>query len=104
MTGLLPDHTAPELLWLETKWASLAPFGITANILKDVLPIDKRLNPDTIRRHLGRAAMRMEAELAEERFSFIETSDRQREQRSGPRFLDRPLSDTSVHATSLAAG
>lgn len=47
---------------------------ITADILKDVLPIDARLSPDTIRRHLGRAATRMEAELAEERFSFIETS------------------------------
>ncbi|MEZ5823191.1 MAG: hypothetical protein R3C97_00095 [Geminicoccaceae bacterium] len=62
LTELLPDHVAPELLWLETKWASLASFGITADILKDVLPIDERLSPDTIRRHVGRIATRMEAE------------------------------------------
>ena len=84
LADLLPDHIAPELLWLETKWASLASFGITADILKDVLPIDARLSPDTIRRHLGRVAGRMEAELAEERTSFIETSAFQRAQMPNP--------------------
>ncbi len=84
LTELLPDHVAPELLWLETKWASLVSFGVTADLLKDVLPIDERLNPDTIRRHLGRVATRMESELAEERFSFIETSAVQREKMPNP--------------------
>ncbi len=84
LTELLPDHVAPELLWLETKWASLVSFGVTADILKDVLPIDARLSAGTIRRHLGRAAARMEAELAEERFSFIETSAIQRGQLPNP--------------------
>ncbi|MEO0750402.1 MAG: ISKra4 family transposase, partial [Pseudomonadota bacterium] len=84
LTELLPDHVAPELLWLETKWASLVSFGITADILKDILPIDVRHSPDTTRRHHGRAATRMEAELAEERFSFIETSACQREQMPNP--------------------
>lgn len=84
LTELLPDYVAPELLWLETKWASLVSFGVTADILKDVLPIDARLSPDTIRRHLGRAATRMEGELAEERFSFIETSAVLRERLPNP--------------------
>ena len=84
LTELLPDHVAPELLWLETKWASLVSFGVTVDLLKDVLPIDARLSPDTIRRHLGRVATRMEAELAEERFSFIETNAFQREQMPNP--------------------
>jgi len=84
LTDLLPKHVAPELLWLETKWASLVSFGVTADLLKDVLPIDLKLNPDTIRRHLGRVAARMETELAEERFSFIETSACQREQMPNP--------------------
>ena len=84
LTDLLPDHVAPELLWLETKWASLVSFGVTADLLKDVLPIDRRLGPDTIRRHLGRVAARMESELADERFSFIETSARQRERLPNP--------------------
>jgi hypothetical protein len=74
LNELLPDHIAPELLWRETKWASLVSFGVTSDLLKDVLPIDARLNPDTSRRHLGRVAARMEAELADERYSSIETS------------------------------
>lgn len=84
LNELLPDHIAPELLWLETKWASLVSFGVTADLLKDVLPIDARFSPDTIRRHLGRVATRMEAELAEERYSFIETSPHQRAQLPNP--------------------
>ena len=84
LTELLPNHTAPELLWLETKWASLASFGITTNLLKDVLPIDGRLSPDTIRRNLARIATRMEGELGEERYSFIETNSRQRAQLANP--------------------
>ncbi|WP_136661810.1 ISKra4 family transposase [Nitratireductor sp. XY-223] len=84
LTELLPDHVAPELLWLETKWASLASYGITADILKDILPIDARLSPDTIRRHLGRVASRMEAELADEQWSFIETSAYQRQHLPNP--------------------
>ena len=84
LTDLLSEHIAPELLWLETKWASLVSFGVTADLLKDVLPIDKRLNPDTLRRHLGRVATRMESELSEERFSFIETSAAQREKMPNP--------------------
>jgi len=73
LTDLLPDHVAPELLWLETKGASPVSFGVTADLLKDVLPIDQRLNPETIRRHRGRMATRTEDELAAERFSFIDT-------------------------------
>lgn len=84
LNALLADHIAPELLWLETKWASLVSFGVTVNLLKDVLPMDARLSPDTIRRHLGRVAARMEAELSEERSSFIETSAVQRAQMPNP--------------------
>ena len=36
---LLPQHTTPELLFIETKWAYLIPFEKTANLLKDLLPV-----------------------------------------------------------------
>src|SRR3954467_2792827 len=36
---LFTEHTAPELLYLETKWASLVSFGLTAQLLKEVLPV-----------------------------------------------------------------
>ena len=79
LTELLPDHVAPEMLWLETKWASLVSFGATADLLKDVLPIGEGLSPETLRRHLTRVAARMETELGTEQSGFVETSMYQRE-------------------------
>ena len=34
LTELLPNHTTPELLWLETRWASLVSFGVSVDLLK----------------------------------------------------------------------
>lgn len=72
LTRLMPEHTAPELLYLETKWASLAPYAKVAGLLKDVLPVSSTTNAATIRNHLQKVAERDEAELGEERFAFAE--------------------------------
>jgi hypothetical protein len=72
LTGLLTEHTAPELLYLETKWASLVSYGMTIDLLKDVLPIAAMANAATVRNHLHKVAERREAELGEERPCFIE--------------------------------
>ena len=40
LTALFTEHTAPELLYLETRWASLVSYGLTVGLLKDVLPVD----------------------------------------------------------------
>jgi hypothetical protein len=42
---LLPDPITPELLSLETKWAALASYGVTAPLLQEVLPINDALAP-----------------------------------------------------------
>jgi hypothetical protein len=65
LTALFTGHTAPELLYLETRWASLVSFGLTAGLLKDVLPVDARTNAATIRNHLHKVALRQEAELGD---------------------------------------
>ena len=72
LTELFTDHTAPELLYLETRWASLVSYGLTAGLLKDVLPIDTRTNAATIRNHLHKVALRQEAELGDEQPCFVE--------------------------------
>ena len=74
LAGLFSEHVAPEMLYLETKWASLIPFGVTVDLLKDVLPVGTTLNAETVRSHLHRVATRMEGELGQERASFIEGS------------------------------
>jgi hypothetical protein len=69
---LLSSHIAPERLYLETRWASLAPYAATATMLTDVLPIGATINATTIRAHVLRVAERAEAELGEERPCFID--------------------------------
>ncbi len=39
-----------------TKWASLVPYGMTAELLRDVLPVGEPLNAGTIRNHLQAVA------------------------------------------------
>ena len=84
LTALLPDHISPEMLWLESKWASLVSYGTSVDLLKDVLPIGDQLNAETVRRHLGRVAKRLENELADEQYSFVKTSAYEREQLPNP--------------------
>jgi len=74
----LPEHTTPELLFLETKWAALVSYGLTAKLLEDVLPMDEPLNAFTIRRHVFEIAERMENTLGDEQVSFIESCPRDR--------------------------
>src|SRR5215831_1512376 len=61
----LRGTTSPELLYLETKWASLIPFAKVADLLREVLPVNA--DDGTIRRHVQITAERMEEELGEER-------------------------------------
>jgi hypothetical protein len=69
----LPEPMTPELLFLETKWAALVSYGITAQLLQDVLPIDDTLAPCTIREHVFTVAERLEQQLGEEQWSFIDS-------------------------------
>lgn len=72
LAQLLPERTTPELLYLETKWASRVFYGATAKLIKDVLPVDDQLNPMTVRNHLHWVAQRQEDEMAEEQFSYVD--------------------------------
>lgn len=73
LTILLPEHITPELLFLETKWAALASYGVTVQLLQDVLPIDEPLHAFTIRQHVYKLAERLENTLGEEQWSFIDS-------------------------------
>ena len=59
LSDLLPERTAPELLYLETKFAALMSFDQSAKLLAEVLPIDEQLNAATIRNHTQRMAERV---------------------------------------------
>src|SRR4029453_5047509 len=56
LAELFTEHTAPGLLYLESRWASLISFGMTTALLKDVLPVAGTTNPETVRQHLQRSS------------------------------------------------
>ena len=70
LNELLPHHTTPELLFIETKWACLIQFEKTANLLKDLLPVSETLNGTTIQNNLYDLVMTQEKEIGEEQFMF----------------------------------
>ena len=71
LAELLPERTTPELLYLESKWASLASYGTSVKLLQDVLPFDAPLEAVTIRNHVCTLAERLEEELGDEQGAFI---------------------------------
>ncbi len=84
----LPERTAPELVYLETKFAALMSYGLTVDILSEVLPIGDQLNTRSVRRQLSHSGERMERELGEEQWAFIEGCQRDWNQLPPP---DPPL-------------
>lgn len=72
LRDLLPNHVAPERLYLEARWASLIPYAAPAALLTDILPITSGTNATTLREHALHVAERAEAELGEERPCFID--------------------------------
>jgi len=74
LTALLPERTSPELLYLETKWASLTAYGVTTALLHEVLPIDQKHSAITVRNHTLRAGRRKEEMLGDEQAIYMEGS------------------------------
>jgi hypothetical protein len=99
LAQLLSERTTPEMLFLETKWSALMSYGVTADLLQEVLPMDSPLHASTIREHVFGVAERMEKELGEEQWSFIEGCERDWNQLPPP---DGPLRSALTEATCVA--
>ncbi len=86
LATLLAERTAPELCYLETKWASLVSYGVTVDLLAEVLPI--QTHPTTIQRQVHHAAERVEQAIAAAGPVYIEGCPAQWSQLPQP---DEPL-------------
>ena len=84
LAELLPERTTPELLYLEAKFAGLASYGTSAKLLAEVLPLGRPLHATAVRLHAQAVAQRLEDELGEEQFSFIDTCQAEREELPRP--------------------
>ena len=73
LAALLPERTTPELLLQEAKYAALTSYGAAATLLSEAFPLGRALHATAVRQQVERTAERLEDELGEERFSFIDT-------------------------------
>ncbi len=76
LTGLLPERTAPELAYLEAKFAALMSYGLSVDLLAEILPLGEELSKTSVRRQAQRTAERSESELGSEQVAFIEGCQR----------------------------
>ncbi len=83
---VLTEHIAPELCYLESKWASLMSYGLTVKLLEEVLPLD--ISPSSVYTSTQYVAQRLEKELGEEQVMFIDGCPSEWETLSRP---DLPL-------------
>jgi hypothetical protein len=77
LVAVLPERTAPELAYLEAKWASLMSYGLTVNLLTEVLPLQNDAHTTGVRRQVHRVAGRVERELGPEHSMFIDGCPRE---------------------------
>lgn len=87
LAALLPERTTPELLYLETRWASLVSFGLAARMLGELLPLNRPIQAERVRRHLHAVAECEEAELGPEEGYYFDGCQRDlfdMEQPDGP--------------------
>ena len=84
----LPERTAPELAYLEAKFAALVSYGLTVDLLAEILPLGAELNTTAVRRQVRTVAERAEGELGAEQPRFIEGCQRDWDQLPRP---DPPL-------------
>lgn len=68
LASLLAERSSPELLHLQTKWGSLMSYGLTADILADVLPM--QTSSQAVLLNTQKVAAKLEEELGEEQVMF----------------------------------
>ncbi|MGH3764795.1 MAG: ISKra4 family transposase [Pseudonocardiaceae bacterium] len=73
LASILPERTTPELSYLQARFAGLVSYGLSADLLGELLPLGRILHANTVRLQAHATAQRLEDELGEERFSFIDT-------------------------------
>lgn len=65
LTRLFSENLTPELWYIQSKWAALAAYGVTTQLLKEAFPVGKKLNAMTVRNHTLKLARRCEPEVGQ---------------------------------------
>ena len=95
------DH--PGVVLCAGPLAGLVSYGLSADLLGELLPLGRALHANTVRRHVQATAQRLEDELGQERWSFIDSSQRDREELPRPALpLVVGLDGGYVHSTQTS--
>jgi len=86
LVTILSDRTSPELNYLQTKWASLMSYGVTTNILNEILPVN--IGSTSVHNKATEVASKIEAEQGDEHFSYIDVCQNDWEKLPKP---DKPI-------------
>ena len=62
LSDLLITHTHPELIYMQTRWAALLPFGQSLRLLEDVLPIEGAISLTNMKLKTAHVGQRIEAD------------------------------------------
>ena len=71
LAAVLRERTTPELSYLQARFAGLVSYGLSADLLNEILPLGRALHATTVRRQVQATAQRLEDELSEEQPTFI---------------------------------
>jgi len=76
LAARLPERNTPELLYLESKFAGLVSYGLSARLLAETLPLGRPLHAIAVRLHAQATADRLDNELGPEQSMFIDGCQR----------------------------
>jgi hypothetical protein len=71
LAAVLRERTTPELSYLQARFAGLVSYGLSADLLNEILPLGRVLHATTLRRQVQATAQRLENELGDEQPGFI---------------------------------
>ena len=74
LVNILHERAAPELRYLQSKWASLMSYEMTTQVLEEVLPVE--ISASTVYHTTQQVALRLEGELGKEQTMFVEGCQR----------------------------
>jgi hypothetical protein len=76
LAAALPERATPELLYLESKFAGLVSYGLSARWLAETLPIGRPLYASNVRLHAQATGEQLESELGPEQSMFADGCQR----------------------------
>ena len=66
LAAVLRERTTPELSYLQARFAGLVSYGLSADLLNEILPLGRVLHATPVRRQVQATAQRLEDELGDE--------------------------------------